>query len=334
MGKTTLAVHWARQTENRFPDGQLYVNLSGFSTADLPMPTAKAIRGFLDAFAVPPERIPASLDEQAKLYRSLLAGRRMLVVLDNARHSDQARALLPGSTTAMTIVTSRHELTGLVATEDTHLLTLGLLSATEAHELLALRLGRDRVAAEPEAADELIALCARLPLALAIAAARAAARPAFLLATLAEELRDNRARLDPLESKDLATNLRAVFSWSYRSVGADAARMFRLLGVHPGPDISLAAAASLAGTGPVDARVALRELTEAHLLDEHRPGRFAFHELLRAYATEQAATVDSDADRDAAMHRMLDHYLHTGRTAALLVHPPLEPIALDPGQPG
>ncbi len=276
IGKTALALHWAHRVADRFPDGQLYVNLRGFDPAGSPVQPAAAIRGFLDAFEVDPGRIPVSLEAQVALYRSLIVGRRVLVVLDNARDADQVRPLLPGSETCIVTVTSRSQLSGLVAQRGARPLTLGLLTVAEARELLARGLGPDRVTRESAAVDELIGLCAKLPLALSVVAARAATQPGFPLAVLADELRDARRRLDALDAGDLTTNVRAVFSWSYQYLDASAARMFRLLSLHPGPDISLPAAASLAGIPPRQARAALAALTRAHLVTEHVPGRFAF----------------------------------------------------------
>jgi len=333
IGKTALALRWAHQVASRFPDGQLYVNLRGFDPAGSPVRPAEAIHGFLDALGVEPAHIPVGLDAQAALYRSLLAGRRLLVLLDNARDSDQVRPLLPGSETCLVLVTSRSQLSSLVAGEGAHLLGLDLLSVTEARELLARHLSLDRVSCEPGAVDELIELCARLPLALSVVAARAAARPTFPLAELAGELRDARGRLDTLDAGDLATNVRAVLSCSYRNLGGPAARMFRLLSAHPGPDISAPAAASLAGVPLLQARKALAELTSAYLATERVPGRFAFHDLLRSYAARQAASVGTRTERHAAVRRMLDHYLHTGHAAIHWLYPAREtfaPIAPDP----
>jgi tetratricopeptide (TPR) repeat protein len=324
IGKTTLALHWAHQVAARFPDGQLYVNLRGFDQSDAPVAPAEAIRGFLDALGVEPTRVPVDLAAQAALYRSLLAGRRVLVVLDNARDADQVRPLLPGSEACLVVVTSRNQLPGLAASAGARPITLGLLSVAEAGDLLAGHLGADRVAAEPRAAGELIGLCGRLPLALSAAAARAAARPGFPLAVLATELRDARARLDKLDAGDPATSMRTVLSWSCHHLEPAAAAMFPLLGVHPGPDISAPAAASLAGVPPRHAREALEALTRAHLLTEHVPGRFAMHDLVRAYAAEQASTASSRS----ALRRVLDHYLHTAHAAALLLMPTREPLTL------
>jgi DNA-binding SARP family transcriptional activator len=322
VGKTALAVHWAHRAAAQFPDGQLYVNLRGFDPGGAVEPS-EALRGFLDALGVPAARIPESLPAQAGLYRSLLAGKRVLVVLDNAKDAGQARPLLPGSPGCLAIVTSRNQLTGLVATDGAYALTLDLLDSADARRLLACRLGSRRVAREPDAVDEIIASCARLPLALTIAAARAAASPGFPLAVLATDLRKATGVLDPLDGGDPATDVRAVFSWSYDALTTDAARLFRLLGLHPGPDIALPAAASLAATPPERAHALLAELTRAHLLAEHAPGRYGFHDLLRAYATELARTHDSQNVLSAAAHRVLDHYLHTG---VLLVFRTADPL--------
>ena len=332
VGKTALAVHWARRAAAEFPDGQLYVNLRGFGPAD-PLAPAEALRAFLDALGVSAARLPATLDGRQALYRSLLDGRRMLIVLDNARDPAQVRPLLPATPTAMVLITSRSELAGLVASDGARSLTLDVLSGTEAYQLIAGRLGEPRVAAEPEAADELIGLCARLPLALAITAARAVAHPGFTLAALAAELRDARGRLDALSTGEDATDVRAVLSWSYQNLQPPAARMFRLLGLHPGPEITAAAAASLAGTPLPETRRLLRELTRCHLLAEPAAGRYAFHDLLRAYAAEQATALDSDDDRQAATGRMLDHYLHSARSADLQLNPLREPITRIPPPP-
>jgi tetratricopeptide (TPR) repeat protein/transcriptional regulator with XRE-family HTH domain len=334
VGKTALALHWAHQVADRFGDGQLYVNLRGFDSSGIPATPAEAIRGFLDALGVPPERIPPGLDAQAGMYRSLLADRKMLIVLDNARDEQQARPLLPASPASLVVVTSRNQLTGLAAADGARVITLNVLAQVEAVELLTARIGASRTSAEPEATAEIVRLCVRLPLALAVAAARAAARPGLPLAALAGELRDAGGRLDSLDVGDPAASVRAVFSWSYRQLTADAARMFRLLGVHPGPDISVPAAASLAAVDAAGARALLRELARAHLIAEHAPGRYAFHDLLRAYAAAQARDTDSDREREAAIGRILDHYLHTASRAALMLTPAREQIALGPPSPG
>jgi DNA-binding SARP family transcriptional activator/Tfp pilus assembly protein PilF len=333
VGKTAFAVHWAHQAAANFPDGQLYVNLRGFGRS-APMSPAEAVSGFLAALGVPFERWPPGFDAQVGLYRSVVAGRRLLIVLDNARDVEQVRTLLPGSPGCLVLVTSRASLAGLAVSEGAHLLTLDVLPEDEAGQLLCQRIGSSRVTAEPGAMGELIRLCAGLPLALAIVAARACARPSFPLANLAAELSDESSRLDALDAGDPASSVRAVISWSYESLTKQAARMFRLLGLHPGPDVTALAAASAAGVELPAARRCLRELTQAHLLTERRPGRYSFHDLLRAYAASQAHATDGRHERHEAMLRALDHYLHTAYAAALLLQPTRDPIALAALRPG
>jgi tetratricopeptide (TPR) repeat protein/transcriptional regulator with XRE-family HTH domain len=334
VGKTALAVRWAHEIAGRFGDGQLYVNLRGFDPSGAPVAPEAAIREFLHALGLGPDRLPASPEAQAGLYRSLLAERKMLIVLDNARDERQVRPLLPASPASLVLITSRSQLSGLAAADGARLLTLDVLSHDEAVQLLAARLGSDRTGAEPAAASEIASLCACLPLALSVAAARAAARPRFPLTAVAAELADSADRLDALDAGDAATSVRSVFSWSYRQLGNEPARMFRLLGLHPGPDICVAAAASLVGTDQSGTRRLLGELARAHLIAEHLPGRYAFHDLLRAHATEQARDADSEAERAAAVRRVLDYYLHTASRAALLLDPSKEPVALAAPGPG
>jgi DNA-binding SARP family transcriptional activator/tetratricopeptide (TPR) repeat protein len=334
IGKTALAVHFAHQAAARFPDGQLYLNLRGFGPTGAPTDPAEALRAVLDALGVKPERIPAALEAQAALYRSMIAGKRLLVVLDNARDEDQVRPLLPGSPGCLVIVTSRNQLTGLAAAEGADLLTLDVLTHADARQMLTARLGAGRAAADAEAVAEIVSLCARLPLALAISVARAVARPRLPLTAIAAELRDTHLRLDALDTGDAAASVRAVFSWSDRQLTPAAARMFRFLGLHPGPDISTPAAASLAGIPARQARRQLTELARAHLIAELPPGRYALHDLLRAYAAEQAHTTDDETGRRDATGRVLDHYLHTAHTAAFLLRPERDPIAITQPRPG
>ncbi|ONI79685.1 hypothetical protein ALI144C_23260 [Actinosynnema sp. ALI-1.44] len=334
VGKTALALHWAHQVRDRFPDGQLYVNLRGFDPTGPMVHPAEAVRGFLDSLGVAPQRVPSDPNTQVGLYRSLLADRRVLIVLDNARDAEQVRPLLPGAPGCVVVVTSRNQLASLVAAENADPLTLSPMSVVEARQLLAGRIGGDRVRAEPEAADQIIDRCARLPLAMAIVAARAATHPRFALSVLAGELGDAHGGLDAFVGGDATTDVRAVFSWSYRTLGAGAARLFRLLGEHPGPDTDPVAAASLTGMPVATAQHLLAELTRAHLLGEHLPGRYRLHDLLRAYAREQARIHDSATDRRAALHRVLDGYLHTGVAAAGFLDPSLEPMTLQTPSPG
>jgi DNA-binding SARP family transcriptional activator len=334
VGKTALALQFAHQVAERFPDGQLYVNLRGFDPATEPVTPMQAIRGFLDALGVPAQSIPADVDARAALYRSLLAGRRMLVLLDNARDAAQVRPLLPGSRGCLVTVTSRNQLTGLAAVDGARLLNLGVLSDAEARSLLAGRLGAERLAAEPEAVTQLIRMCAGLPLALAIAAARAAASPSHPLAALAAKLRDADSRFDALDVREPASSVRSVFSLSYAQLSPATARVFRLLALHPGPDIGAPAAASLAGIPPPQAGAALAELTDASLLAEPAPDRYVLHDLLRAYAAEQTVLADTETDRRAAIHRILDHYLNTACTVTARLGWQYHPIALASPQPG
>ncbi|MER7276293.1 BTAD domain-containing putative transcriptional regulator [Dactylosporangium sp. NPDC000244] len=329
VGKTSLAVHWAQGAADRYPDGQLYVNLRGFDPRGAATEPAEALRGFLTALHGP-ETLPDEPDELAARFRAAVAGRRLLVVLDNARDAEQVRPLLPGAEQSVTLVTSR---TGL-SLPGAHAAPLGLLDDDAARDLLAGRLGRDRLRAEPDAVEEIIARCARLPLALAIAAAQVATRPGVSLADQAAQLRAAGGGLDALDGGDPATDVRAVFSWSYRALRPASARLFRLLGLHPGPDLTSPGAASLAGEPLERTQARLRELLHANLLAEPVPGRYALHDLLRAYAARLAHAEDPAADRRAAVHRVLDHLLHTAHTAALAVDPgrrPLHPPEPVPG---
>ena len=333
VGKTALAVRWAHQAAGRFPDGQLYVNLRGYDPGQ-PIPAADALAGFLRSLGVPGQDIPPGEGERAARYRSLLAGKKMLIVLDNACEEQQVRPLLPASPASLVIVTSRNQLAGLAAAEGARLLSLDVLNHDEAVHMLTARIGSTRAVAEPEATDEIARLCAHLPLALAVAAAGTVARPGFPLAPLATELQDASARLEALDAGDPAVSVRAVFSWSCRHLSEQAALMFRLLSLHPGPDISVPAAASLAAVDQSQARRLLRELARGCLITEHAPGRYAFHDLLRAYAASQARDIDGQPDRDAAIGRVLDHYLHTANRAVLLGRPTREPVTIAPPRPG
>jgi DNA-binding SARP family transcriptional activator/tetratricopeptide (TPR) repeat protein len=328
IGKTALALHWANQIAERFPDGQLHVNLRGFDPSGDAVEPGEAIRGFLEALGVPASQIPKNPDAQKGLYRSLLAGRKILIMLDNARDSTQVRALLPGLPGSQIVVTSRHQLAGLVTTGSTTLMRLNLLSATEAMELLAGYMGRARLAGEPDATGRIVQRCAGLPLALAIVAARAAIHPDFPLRALAGELRGSPDDLDALDGGDPTVDLRAALSWSYRILSPAAARLFRLLGLHPGPDIAAAAAASLAGMALREIRTLLGELSRAHLIEEHSPGRFTFHDLLRSYAAEEAHAAENAAEQDASITRMLHHYLHSAYAADRQLDPQRDPISL------
>jgi DNA-binding SARP family transcriptional activator/Tfp pilus assembly protein PilF len=314
VGKTALAVHWAHQVADRFPDGQLYVNLRGYDPGQ-PVSATDALAGFLRALGVPGPDIPPEPDERAARYRSLLAGRRMLVVLDNAGSVEQVRLLLPGTPACVTVVTSRDSLAGLVARDGGVRLDLDLLPAADAVRLLRALIGQ-RADADPGAAEALAAQCCRLPLALRVAAELAAARPAIPLAGLVGELADQQRRLDLLDAGgDSRTAVRTVFSWSCRHLDPAAARMFRLLGLHPGLDLDRYAAAALTGATVKQAERVLGALTRAHLTQLTGPGRYSMHDLLRAYARDLAAGSDTEDEQQEALTRLFDHYLHTAAVA-------------------
>jgi transcriptional activator len=268
----------------RFPDGQLYADLGGFGRSARPLDPIEVVHGFLGALGVDRARIPAGPRDRIAFYRSRLAGRRVLLVLDNARNADQVRPLLPGSRTAMVLVTSRDQMTGLAAADDAHILPLDVLSGAEARHFLTARLGA-RV--EPAAADFVIARCAGLPPALGVVAARATTSPRRGLADMCGELDGVWADLD-----DPAADVRAAFSSSYRLLSAPTARLFRLLSRTSGVDVSVATAAGLAGSTPALARSLLAELGRANLLIEHRPGSYRLHTLLHAYAGRLAGGPD------------------------------------------
>jgi DNA-binding SARP family transcriptional activator len=282
VGKTALAVHWAHRAALRFPDGQLHVDLCGFAPAGSAVGPAEALDGFLLALGV--TQPPPALAAKAALYRSLLSGRRILVVLDDARDAEQVRPLLPGSPGCLAVVTSRDQLDGLLTAQGARWIAVGLPSAAEAHRILAARLDPRQVAAEPSTVDELVARCDRLPLALAILAARAATRPGFPLATLLDPI----PGLDAFAGPDASTDLRAVFASSYRTLGDPAARLFRLLGRHSIAYVTVAAAARIAGTPDRETRDSLAQLCRAQLATEPVPGRYWLHPLIRSYARELA----------------------------------------------
>jgi tetratricopeptide (TPR) repeat protein len=329
VGKTALAVFWARQHAHRFPDGQLYVNLRGFGPAGSPRAPEDVIRSLLESFGVAPNAVPATPADREALYRTTVAAKRLLILLDNALDTEQVRPLLPGSPTCHVLVTSRRVLTGLVARDHAQHLNLDLFTDTETRELLGRFLSPRRLAGE--AVDELVRRCAGLPLAVSIAAARATTAPALSLDTLVAELAEHRglAALSTGDSSD--TDLDAVFSWSYRALSAPAARLFSLLGLHPGPRIDTEAAASLAGIPRQEAATLLTELTQANLLDRDTTGRFECHDLLHAYAVRLAGT---EPERDQAEHRLLEHYLRTAYAGALVLMPHREPLDLPSPRPG
>ncbi|WP_240958011.1 AfsR/SARP family transcriptional regulator [Streptomyces chilikensis] len=333
VGKTWLALRWAHEKLDAFPDGQLYVNLRGYDPSGEPVSPRMAVRGFLDALGADPARIPADPDAQAALYRSMIAGKRMIIVLDNARDTAQVVPLLPGSPTCAVLVTSRSRLTGLTTAHGARPFTLDVLTDAEAHALLLRHLGADRLVAEPEAVTALLHHGAGLPLAVGILAARALTSSRFPLAELADELREAQTRLDALDTGDLSADVRAVFASSYQALDREVARVFRLLGFAPGPDISLPAAAAVTALPVPRVRALLRRLQAAHLVDEHVPGRYRMHDLTRLYAAERARE-DLTEDCDQALLRLADFYLHTAHAAAGRLDPHRDPIPLPTAQRG
>lgn len=321
VGKTALAVHWAHRVATQFPDGQLYVNLRGYDP-DQPVTPASALAGFLGGLGVASQDIPLDLDERAARYRTEISGRRMLVVLDNASSLEQVHALLPGTPTAMVVVTSRDSMAGLVVRHGARRLELHLMPAADAVALLRELIG-SRVDAEPEAAATLAGQCARLPLALRVAAELAAARPASSLRELTGELADQQRRLDLLDAGgDPRVAVTAVLSWSYRHLPPDAARVFRLAGLHPGPDADAYAAAAMAGTNLDQTRRLVDVLVRAHLIHPNGPGRYRLHDLLYAYAASLAAADDDPADEPRrVMRRLLDYYIGTAASAIDQMYP-------------
>ena len=311
VGKTTFAVHLAHRLAPGYPDGQLHADLRGFDAGDSAMTPAEALRGFLWSLGVAPTAIPAELHAQAGLFRSILAERRMLILLDNCRDWEQIRHLLPGTGGSLVIATSRRRITSLGGPGGAHPLHLGLLSDAEARELLTTRLGAEATA-DPAAVDEIIARCGRLPLALALVATRGAGRPGLSLPAVAGELAEDLG--------DAYAELETIFSWSYRALTPAAARLFRLLPLHPGADLSAPAAAALGGLPLRTARGLLAELA-AHLLVQPVNGRWQLHDLLRTYAVDLADELDSPAERAAAVERVHDFY----HLSAYAAHLPLLP---------
>ncbi|MGC9668433.1 BTAD domain-containing putative transcriptional regulator [Planosporangium sp. 12N6] len=328
VGKSALALHWAHRVRHRFPDGQLHADLRGFHPSGTPADPGEVVRAFLSALGEPLDRIPAGTEARVALYRSRTDGRRMLVVLDNARDAEQVRPLLPTGPSCLAVVTSRDPLTGLVAGHGAEPLVLGRPTAAEASELLAARLSNGQAAAF----DDIVAGCARLPLALAVIAARAATDRGTPLTALAGRLR--RHPLDVLAAGDPQTDVRAALSWSYAILDPPAARLFRLLALIPWGEVSTEAAASLTGAPRAGVGALLSALVRTRLMDEPFPGRYTMHDLLRAYAAELTADQDDPEDRRAARNRLLDHYLHTAQAALTLLAPGCARIVASPPGPG
>ncbi|MEZ0074663.1 BTAD domain-containing putative transcriptional regulator [Planotetraspora sp. GP83] len=317
IGKTTLAVHAAHRLADRFADGQLFVDLHGFTQGVSPVDPVDALDQMLRALGVPGEQIPHELDARAALYRTRLAGRRVLILLDNAAEEAQVKPLLPGAPGSLVLITSRRRLTGL---EDVRPLSLDVLPRADALDLFSRTAGEQRLAGQPPGLlSEIVELCGRLPLAIRIAGARLRARPGWTLAHLAHRLRDHRHRLGELEVGRLSVT--ATMDLSYHHLSPERQDMYRLLGLHPGSDFERYAAAALAGTTLQHASRLLDDLVDAHLLQEPVPGRYRFHDLLRTHATATLADEDTDGDRRTALTRLFDHYIQTASAAMEIAHP-------------
>ncbi|MFJ9558868.1 BTAD domain-containing putative transcriptional regulator [Streptomyces fuscichromogenes] len=330
VGKTTLAWHWAREAADRFPDGQIHVNLEGHHSSRPPLDPAEAMRAVLDALGV--TRAPTTGAAALHVaYHRALAGRRVLVVLDDARDCEQVRPLLPAAPGCLAIVTSRRRLEGLTVTHDARVITLNPMTRQEGLQFLERRLGPDRIRAESTAAEKIVELCGGLPLTLAVACARALSRPGFPLASLVAQLRHSHAALS---SHDPRTDVRSAFRRTYEALSTGAATLFRLLGLHPSCDITPRAAASLAGTELRTTLEHMAELADHHLLVELVPGRYTCHDLLRAYAAELSSVLDASGVQDQARARMFEHYLYSAEAASALLAPHRSEVILPPPRPG
>ncbi|TDQ47221.1 NB-ARC domain-containing protein [Actinorugispora endophytica] len=332
VGKTSLSVFWSHRAKDLFPDGQLYVNLRGFSPGGRPASQAEVVSLFLDAFCVPVESAPTGLEARTALYRSLTSQKRLLVVLDNARDSAQVRELLPGGEDCFVIVTSRNNLEGLVALNGARPIPLGLMNRGEAEDLVTGFVGPERVESDPQAVSTIIDHCAGLPIALSVASARISQNAEIPLGEFASEVLEE-SRLDFLEMDDPHGNLRPVFSWSYKALSEEAASLFRLLGLPPGPDIDIQAAASLAGIPPKSSRRLLAELAALHLVEKRSLHRYSLHDLLKEYAVEAFLDEESGTPPDQAMSRYLDHLLHSAYHAQRASSPHWDPIILPARSP-
>ena len=333
LGKTWLALRWATDNADRFPDGQLHADLAGFDPVRDPADPMTLLRGFLEALGVEPERIPAERDVLTGMFRSLTAGKRLLIVLDDARDTDAVLPLLPGGAgSSHVLITSRRRLSGLAVTHGARAVVLTPLPDDDAQALVLRQLGRAPRAAELPALKQIAQLCGGLPLALSIVGARAAGRMQSALSETAEELRDESARLDLMNTGEVTADLRAALTTSLRALSNATAAAFDLLGVVPGPDFGLYAFASLTALGLPEARAAAGELVTAGLLHESGHGRYGVHDLVRLYAREQ---LSAQQGRDSpTLTRFLDHYLHTAHAAEMLLSPKREPLTLPRTAPG
>jgi tetratricopeptide (TPR) repeat protein len=335
VGKTSLVLHWSHSVRDRFPDGQLYADLHGYDRQP-PAAYERILAGFLRDLGVPIDGVQADGEQMAAAFRSRLADRRLLVVLDNAAGAAQVRPLLPATPGCLAVVTSRHRLPGLAVREGARRLAVDVLDQEGSVALLRTVTSGCRDEDDPAQLAEFASLCARLPLALRIAAEHAAERPLAQLAELNRELRDETGRWEVLSADDDQESeaVRPVFTWSYQALPPDAARLFRLVGLHPGPDVSDTAAAALAGTDVRTARRLLDVLAAAHMVEQTASDRFRLHDLLRAYAADRARQEQTPRDREDALRRVLVWYLHTADAAQARIAPQEPRVALVPAAEG
>jgi DNA-binding SARP family transcriptional activator/tetratricopeptide (TPR) repeat protein len=334
IGKTALTLRWAHQHSTRFPDGQLYVNLRGFDPSSPPMSSGTAVRAFLTALNVPESAVPAELDAQTALFRSLVADRKLLIVLDNAADAAQVTPLLPGGPGCAVLITSRDRLSALVNMHGARPLALDVLGESAARALLAGRIGAQRLDLAPEAAAELLTYCGGFPLALSIVAGRVQTRPGLPLVALSEELRDATTRLGVLDEDDPGSGITAVLACSYHALAEDQARLFVSLGLMSGPDISRAAAASLIGVHPAEVGPVLRALERLSLVQQELPDRWRMHDVVRLYAVNQGELDQTDAEREAALRRLTSFYVNSARSANDALDRQTQPIDTERLLPG
>jgi len=328
VGKTYLALHWARQHSDEFPDGHLFVDLQGFWPTSTPLEPTVAVRGFLEALGVESGRMPVDLDARVGLYRSLVANRRMLIVLDNARSSEQVVKLLPGSPKCTVLITSRDHMPGLVARYGARPVSVDVFDTQAARTVLARHMGSGRLDAEPEAAAELVELCAGLPLALSIVGARALLRPHLTLAVLVSEIRRAATRLEALDDTDAVASVPVVLSWTYAALKPEQSDAIELFALAPGPDIELTSAAVLLGRGVGETVSMLRRLEELSLVQQATPRRYHMHDLIRLHAIDRAQHRQALETRDDALRRVIDFYAHTAFEARMLLDPHGTPIEM------
>ncbi|SEG62068.1 DNA-binding transcriptional activator of the SARP family [Nonomuraea solani] len=321
IGKTALAVHWAHQVADLFPDGQLFLNLRGFETSDNPIEPETALRSLLNALGVPESRFPAQLEAQAALFRSVLADKRVLLILDNVRDTEQVIPLIPASSGCLTVISSRNQLTGLLVSTGAQSIRLGPLRMDETAKLIEDFVGDERVKAEPEAISTMVAMSECIPLAASILASMTLSQPSLRLADFVEMFEETLSALDRLETGDTATSMRSLLHGSYRHLTDDGRRLLRFFGLHHGNQVTTAAAATLAGMSLANTHKALTHLARNHLVENVRPGQYSMHDLVRSFAAEVVNQEELEADRRLASNRVLDYYLHNIHRAVGLLMP-------------